>query len=113
MDVRQYYRKLREVEAGITEPYVLVTSLETSDGGKAGIVCEVSREQAAKLIVEGRVTLSDETEKKTFFAKHAAEKKALEKADIARRLQVTIVSAPDEKEPKATVVADSETGTRK
>jgi hypothetical protein len=113
MDVRQFYRKLREVESGITEPYVLVTSLETSDGGKAGIVCEVSREQAARLIVEGRVTLSTEAEQKAFFARCAAEKKAFEKADIARRLQVTIVSAPEDKEPKAVVSADSETGTRK
>jgi hypothetical protein len=113
MDVRQYYRKLREVESGMAEPYVLVTSLETSDGGKPGIVCEVSREQAAKLIVEGRVALSTNDEGNAFVAKRAAEKRAIEKADIARRLQVTIVSASDEKESKATVSADSETGTRK
>jgi len=113
MDVRQYYRKLREVESGIKEPHVLVTSLETSDGGKPGIVSEVSREQAAKLVVEGRVTLSTAAEEKAFFARRAAEKKAFEKSEMARRVQVTIVSAPDEKEPKATVSADSETGPRK
>ncbi len=101
MDVRQYYRKLREVESGIAEPYVLVTSMETSDGGKPGIVSEVSREQAAKLIVESRVTLATEAEGKAFVARRIAEKKAFEKAEIARRLQVTIVSAPEEKEPKA------------
>ncbi len=96
MDVRQYYRKLREVESGITEPYVLVTSLETSDGGKPGVVSEVAREQAAKLMVEGRVTLSTDAERKVFFAKRTADKKAFEKADMARRLQVTIVPAPEE-----------------
>jgi hypothetical protein len=100
MDVRQYYRKLREVESTIAEPYLLVTSMETSDGGKSGIVSEVSREQAAKLIVEGRVTLSTEVEGKIYFAKRTAEKKAFEKAEMARRLQVTIVSAPEEKELK-------------
>lgn len=36
MDVRQYYRKIREVEADLRETYPLVISLETSDGGKAG-----------------------------------------------------------------------------
>jgi len=111
MDVRQYYRKLREVEAGIKEPCVRVTSLETSDGGKPGIVSEVSREQAAKLIIEGRVTLSTDGEEKAFFGKQTADKKAFEKADMARRLQVTIVSAPEEKEPKAS--SNSESGAKK
>jgi hypothetical protein len=113
MDVRQYYRKLREVESGITEPYVRVTSLETSDGGKPGVVSEVTREQAAKLIVEGRVTLSTSNEEKVFFDKRIAEKRAFEKADMARRLQVTVVSAPDEKEPKAVSSSNPETGVRK
>jgi hypothetical protein len=96
MDVRQYYRKVREIESGIAEPYVLVTSLETSDGGKPGIVSEVSREQAAKLMVEGRVTLSSKAEGKIYIDKQIADKKAFEKAELARRLQVTIVSAPEQ-----------------
>jgi hypothetical protein len=113
MDVRQYYRKLREIESNITEAYVLVTSLETSDGGKPGVVSEVSREQAAKLIVEGRVTLSTDGERKAFFEKRTADKKAFEKADMARRLQVTIVSAPEEKESKVSVSAITEPTARK
>lgn len=113
MDVRQYYRKLREIESGIAEPFVLVTSLETSDGGKPGIVCEVSREQAAKLMVEGRVTLSTQTEEQAFVAKQVADKKAFETAELARRLQVTIVSAPENTSEKATKSIASETGVRK
>ena len=113
MDVRQYYRKLREIESGLNEPFVLVTSLETSDGGKSGIVTEVSREQAAKLIVEARVTLSSEAEGQAFFAKQVAHKKAYEKAEVARHLQVTIVSAPDEVEPKATEMIKTDHGARK
>ena len=109
MDVRQYYRKLREIELGIVEPYVLVVSLETSDGGKPGIISEVSREQAAKLIVEGRVTLCNDVIGQAFLDKRVTDKKAIEKAEIARRLQVTIVSAPEEKDAKAT----PETGYRK
>jgi hypothetical protein len=113
MDVRQYYRKLREIESGITEQYVLVTSLETSDGGKPGIISEVSREQAARLIVEGRVTLANDAERKFHIAKQVAEKRAIEKADVARRLQVTIVSAADEPETKASIPAVPEPGARK
>lgn len=113
MDVRQYYRKLREIESGIADAYVRVTSLETSDGGKPGVVSEVSREQAAKLIVEGRVMISTAAEQKAFFDKHASDKKAFEKADMARRLQVTIVSAPDEKEPKADLSPSAQPAVRK
>ncbi len=110
MDVRQYYKKMREVESAIKEPFVLVTSLETSDGGKPGIVSEVSREQAAKLIVEARVVLSTDAEGIAFIEKQEAEKKAFEKADIASRLQVTIVSAPEEKEARPST---SETSVKK
>jgi hypothetical protein len=113
MDVRQYYRKLREIESGIAEPYVLVTSLETSDGGRPGIVSEVSREHAAKLIVEGRVTVSTDAERKTHVAKQVADKKAFEKAEMARRLQVTIVSAPEETALKSNATNVPEPGARK
>ena len=98
MDVRQYYRKVREIESGITEPYVLVTSLETSDGGRPSVVSEVSREQAAKLMVEGRVTLSNDAESNAYVSKRIADKRAIETAELARRVQVTIVTAPEEKE---------------
>ncbi len=113
MDVRQYYRKLREIESGITEQYVLVSSLETSDGGKPGIISEVSREQAARLIVEGRVTLASDGERKAYISKQAADKRAIEKADAARRLQVTIVSAADESDTRVSIPAVPEPGSRK
>ncbi len=95
MDVRQYFRKLREVEAAIPEQFACVTSLENPDGGKAGVVSEVTRELAAKLVVEGRAILSSDSEIKDFFARHATQKLAYEKAEMANRLQVTIVSDPE------------------
>lgn len=101
MDVRQYYRKLREIEAGITDEFVRVISLETSDGGKAGVVSEVTREHAAKLLVEGRVAIATEDTDKAFLEKRAADKKAFEKAEIAKRLQVTIVSPVESDEDGA------------
>jgi hypothetical protein len=95
VDVRQYFRKLREVEAAIPEQFACVTSLENPDGGKAGVVSEVTRELAAKLVVEGRAILSSDSEIKDFFARHATQKLAYEKAEMANRLQVTIVSDPE------------------
>ena len=54
MDLRAYYQKIREIETRIEEAFAIVVSLETGDGGKAGIATEVSRGIAAKMVVEGR-----------------------------------------------------------
>ncbi len=95
MDVRQYYRKLREIEAGISEPYLLVVSLETTDGGRAGAVSEVSRYVAAKLILEGCAVVASERERQAYLEQQAIAKKASYKADLARRVQVAIIADSD------------------
>ncbi len=92
MDLRHYFRKMREIEASITDAHPFVTSLETSDGGKAGVVTEVSRELAAKMIVEGRAALSTEAEKEHFLEQQSAERASALKAEMGRRLQVTVVT---------------------
>jgi hypothetical protein len=69
MDLRQYFQKVREIEAEILEPYTFVVSLGTSDGGRAGIVSEVKRGLAAKLIVEGRAKLASSTERESNSSK--------------------------------------------
>ena len=95
MDLRHYFRKMREIEASIRDEHPFVTSLETSDGGKAGVVTEVSRELAAKMIAEGRATLSTEAEKERFLEQQSAERATAQKAEMARRLQVTVVTDSD------------------
>ncbi|MFL6463653.1 MAG: hypothetical protein ACJ73N_04500 [Bryobacteraceae bacterium] len=95
MDVKQYFRKMREIENGLTEPYQVVVSLETSDGGKAGMVCEVPRSVAAKMIIERRAALASIEEKELFFQQQEAAKKAAEKAELARRVQVAIITDSD------------------
>ena len=95
MDVRQYYRKIREVEAVLTEPYPLLVSLDTPDGGKAGLVSEVSRTLAARMIVEGCAVLASEAEQEQYWERQAEMKKSLEKAEMARRVQVAIITDSD------------------
>ncbi|MBV8069260.1 MAG: hypothetical protein JO270_05105 [Acidobacteriaceae bacterium] len=91
MDLKQYFRKVREIEASIAAAYVVVVSLETSDGGKPGVCSEVSREAAAKLIAEGRAALADEHTAKHFYDAQACAREAAEKAQLAKRLQVAII----------------------
>jgi hypothetical protein len=92
VDLKQYFRKIREIEATINTPHTFVTSLETPDGGKGGIVTEVTREIAAKMIAEGRALLTTNTERETFLAQQETERVQAEKAEAARRVHVTIVS---------------------
>ena len=95
MDLKHYFRKFREIEHGLTDPFPVVISLETSDGGREGVVSEVSRETAAKLIVEGRAVIASEEQKQTFLNNLEARKKAAEKFELARRVQVAIIADPD------------------
>jgi hypothetical protein len=62
MDIRVYYQKVRQSEATIAKDYVSVVSLDTADGGRSGVVTEVSRYTAAKLVVEGKARLATEAE---------------------------------------------------
>ena len=36
MDLRQYFKKIKDTEASIEDEYPLIVSLETTDGGKPG-----------------------------------------------------------------------------
>ena len=66
MDLRMFYQKMRKLEQEITAPHVVVISAETPDGGKAGVQTEVTREMAARLIVEGRARLATSEEAEEF-----------------------------------------------
>jgi hypothetical protein len=110
VDLRQYFRKVREIEANISTPHTLVTSLETADGGKGGVVTEVTREIAAKMIAEGRALLATKAESEAFFVQHETARLAAEKAEAARTLQVTIVSDSQTSRPSLQC-APTETGT--
>lgn len=95
MDLKQYFRKIRELTDSIAEEYPLVVSLDTPDGGKAGRMSEVARSSAAKLIVEGRAVLASPQQRDEFEAKRAAQRKAAEMAEAARRIQVTVLPEAD------------------
>jgi hypothetical protein len=75
MDLKQFYRKIRQVESEIVDQYPLVVSLATDDGGKSGILSEVPRYQAARMIVEGRVRLASEDEKQVHLKQRLPRKR--------------------------------------
>ncbi len=91
MDLKAYYRKLREIEAGIAEEYPVVVSHETADGGRAGLRSEVPRAVAARMIVEGKARLATPEESEEYRAELAEARRQAEQAAAASRVQVTVI----------------------
>jgi hypothetical protein len=92
MDLKQYFKKIKDTEASIQDEYPLIVSLETSDGGKPGALVEVSRAQAAKAIAENRAVLATDEQKTAYYVQEALRRKTIEKAELSRRLQIAIIS---------------------
>jgi len=97
MDIRVYYRKIREREEEITDDPTVVRSLDTADGGKAGVFIEVSRRNAAKLIVEGRAEKASSEEMAKFRQSVKEAQITVQEAEAARRMEFTFVPATDGK----------------
>src|SRR5580693_4823694 len=93
MDLRSYYKKLREAEATLTGEHVLMVSLETSEGGKAGVRTETPRAIAAKLIAEERARVATEEEEREFHEANREARAAHEEAEAAKRVQVMVIPA--------------------
>jgi hypothetical protein len=93
MDLRAYYRKVREVEASISEEHVVLVSLATPEGGKAGVRTEAPRAIAAKLIAEGRARLANGEESEEFRTANRLAKEKFDQEEAARRMQVVVVPA--------------------
>jgi hypothetical protein len=99
VDLRSYYRKIREIEGGIKTPFVVVISLETPEGGKAGTQTEVSRHVAARLMAEGRALVATDAEAKQFHERQAEARCDAEAVAAAQRMQVTIVPSDFRSKP--------------
>lgn len=106
MDLRLFFQKLRKLEQEILDPHVVVVSHETPDGGRAGQLAEVSRDNAARLILEGHAHLATEGESAEF---RAAARKALEEAQqraMADKVQVNVISDADLRAMKSALRAE-------
>ncbi len=103
MELKTYYRKLREIESTVPDPYVVVVSKETPDGGRAGVLTETPRRIAARMIMDGSARLSTEEEAAAFRAEAAeAQRKAAREA-AAHRVQVVVVSETEARKSGANV----------
>jgi len=95
MDVKAYYRRIREIEASLPGEDVLVVSLATPDGGREGLRVEVSPFEAARLVVEDRARLATKEEAAAWKEEQRALLQARQKAEIRQRVQVHVMSEED------------------
>ena len=91
MDLRAYYKKVREIEGTLPRPFVVLVSIETPDGGKAGVLTEVATLSAAKHIAEGRARVATAEESDIFHARNQAAKKSAEAAAEANKMKLVVV----------------------
>lgn len=92
MDLRVFYRKVREVVESIPDEFTIVISEETPDGGKAGVPAEVRRGLAAKLVVDGKARLATPEEIRQYWEDVQAARQQADRDAVASRLQVAVVT---------------------
>jgi hypothetical protein len=72
-----------------------VISQQTDDGGKKGVLVEVSKHLAAKMVVEGSAQLASAAQIAAFQQAQEAACKAAQDAAAAAKVEVTMVSSDD------------------
>ncbi|MBC8167105.1 MAG: hypothetical protein H7Y20_14705 [Bryobacteraceae bacterium] len=92
MDIRSYFRKIREIESSLSTPWIVMMSLETPDGGKPGLTTEVTRYMAAQLIVENRARLATEAEAHEYRAGLEQARADAEHERMASKVQFAVIS---------------------
>jgi hypothetical protein len=100
MDLRSYYKKVREVDAELTGEHLVVVSLETPEGGKAGVRTEVPRSVAARLIAEQRARVATEEESLAFHEAHRDAREAHQQEEAAKRVQVMVIPSHELKKQR-------------
>ena len=95
MDLRNFFKRLREIEATIEGASALVVSHDTQDGGKAGVITETPRYVAARLIAEGRARLASPDEIGIHRETIRLAVEVADNAALADRVQVALVSDVD------------------
>ena len=92
MDLRQYYKKLHELEANMPEEHVLMVSVDSGDGGKEGVITEVPRRNACQLILENRAKRMDPKEAEEYRLMEGLKREQFQRERAASKVQVELVA---------------------
>lgn len=95
MDLKTYYSNIRAVEATLEGEHIVVISLATSEGGKAGVPAEVPRYVAAKMINDQRARAASPDEAEMFHLEVADRRERIQEDEEAHRMRVMVIPASD------------------
>ena len=95
MDVKTYYQRIRDTEAAIPTQYAVVVSRPTDDGGKPGVLVEVPRYLAAKMMVEGSAQLAPAEQSAAFRLSQELAMRAAQEAAAASKFEVSMVPSDE------------------
>ena len=90
-----FYQKLHKIEHEIAEAHPVVVSNETPDGGRAGQRAEVSRINAARLILEGHARLATREEATEYRSSLEAARREAEQRALTERVQLNVITDAD------------------
>lgn len=94
MDLKAYFRDVADVEETLEE-FVVVKSLPTSSGGRAGRLAEVSRYTGARLIVDGFAEVASTRETQKFRQDAEKARRKEEQARQACQVGFSMISEGD------------------
>ncbi len=100
MDLRSYYKKVRDAEATLAGEDFVMVSLATSEGGKEGVRTHAPRSIAARLIAEGRARVATAEEASEFHDEHRVAREKYEQEEAASRMQVMVVPARESRKQR-------------
>ena len=93
MDLQMHYSKIRQEEERIPDEFPVISSHETADGGKAGVLVEVTRRIAARFITLGLARIATGDERQFFHDSKAEAKRIADEAlEIGRQSALALVS---------------------
>jgi hypothetical protein len=95
MNLRKYYDQVHKIRQDIKEPFVLLSSLATPNGGKEGCVSEVPAELAARMIADGVAQFATSEQIEAYHSDADANRLAAQEEQLRNRLRITLVNEGD------------------
>jgi hypothetical protein len=95
MDLKDYYKSIRDQAELIPTEDAVVVSKARSNGGKEGIMSEVPRRTAAQLIIDGDARLATAEESESYHAEMQERRQKAQDRSLSQKVQVAVVSESD------------------
>ena len=95
MDLKKYYRRIREIEAALEDEFPVLKSLATEAGGLGGKLTEATKIVAARMVVDGVAELASAEEAAEFRRLAEENRKREEERRRGEQVQFHVLSEAD------------------